>query len=219
MYVEFELPDIPVNQSGFDQYWRGSIFIKAPSERYQINALTGTYVRLVEAALIEYRLGAEKFREFWSTHTSLNMGAMHRSTSHFETCISNMYIATKCYRRLKKDRLQDPIAQLLCTKKVEFAKDPITDKFRLVRNTIHHLEKDVMEGRIVTGQPFALKPDGPEVKHPTELNQTIKTIDRLVIGKYELLFSDLVLWLSEMSEVVVAIAEHLSNSYIPQVNN
>ena len=219
MYVEFDLPDIPGNQSGFSQYWRESIFIRAPSERYQINALTGTYVRLVEAALIEYMLGAEKLREFWSTHTSLNMGAMHRSTSHFETCISNMYRATNCYRRLKNDQLQDPIAQLLCTKKVEFAKDPITDKFRLVRNTIHHLEEDVMKRRIVTGQPFALKPDGPEVKHPTEPNQTIKTIDRLVIGEHELLFSELAQWLSEMSEVVVAIAEHLSNSYVPQGNN
>jgi hypothetical protein len=212
MYVQVNIPEIPDDSAGFANYWLDLFFSKAPSDRYQINALTSTYVRLVEASLIEYRLGAEKLREFWNTHSSLNLGAMHRSMSHFESCISNMYRAINCFRRLRNDRERDPLAILLSTSKVEFAKDSVTEKFRLVRNEIHHLEEAVIHGRIASGQPFALKPDGPEVPHPTEMNQTIKSVDRLVIGEREVTFSKLAKSLTEMSDVVLCISEHLSNT-------
>ncbi len=55
-----------------------------------------------------------------------------------------------------------------------------------------------MDGRIQQGQPIAVKPDGPEVPHPTEKNQTVKSIDRLVIGQLEVKFSDIAIWLKEM---------------------
>ncbi len=99
MYVEFDIPEINEYPEGFPEYWLKILFIKSPSERYQINALTSTYVRLVEAALVEYRLGVTKLKEFWQTHDSFNLGAMHRAISHFETCISNMDRATNCWYR------------------------------------------------------------------------------------------------------------------------
>lgn len=212
MYIEFDLPEIQEYASGFPQYWLKSLFIQSPSERYQINALTSTYVRLVEAALVEYQSGAARLREFWSTHSSLNLGAMHRSMSHFETCISNMYRATNCFRRLRRDRQQDPLSRELNIEKASFASDSVADRFRTIRNEIHHLEEMVMEGHIADGQPFALKPDGPEIPHPTEPNQTIKTIDRLVIGAREMRFSELTTLLKEMASVAVRIAEFLPNS-------
>ena len=212
MYIEFDIPEIAEYPSGFPSYWLKSLFIQSPSNRYQINALTSTFVRLVEAALIEYHAGATKLREFWSTHQSLNLGAMHRSVSHFETCLSNMYRATNCFRRLRRDRQQDPLSQALNIEKVYFASDAVADKFRTIRNEIHHLEEMVMDGRIIDGQPFALKPDGPEVPHPAEFNQTIKTIDRLVIGTREIKFRELTTLLEEMAGVAVRIAEFIPNS-------
>lgn len=212
MYVEFDLPEIHGYPSGVPQYWLKSLFIQAPSNRYQINALTSTYVRLVEASLIEYQSGAEKIREFWGANSYFNVGAMHRSMSHFETCISNMYRATNCFRRLRRDRGQDPLAIKLNSEKASFATDAVTSRFRTIRNEIHHLEEMVMECRIASGQPFALGPNGPEVQHPTEPNQTIKTIDRLVIGSREVLFSELATWLTEMATFAVLIAEFLPNS-------
>jgi hypothetical protein len=101
---------------------------------------------------------------------------------------------------------------MLNTEKASFAADSVADIFRTIRNEIHHLEEMVMEERIAEGQPFALKPDGPETTHPTELNQTIKTIDRLVIGSREVKFSELAKWLTEMSSFTVKIANFLPSS-------
>lgn len=70
----------------------------------------------------------------------------------------------------------------------------------------------VMHGRIANGQPFALKPDGPEIPHPTEANQTVKTIDRLVIGTREMRFTELAALLKEMASVAVRIAEFLPST-------
>lgn len=209
MYIEFDLPDLSESAGGVPQYWMKTLFVQAASSRYQINALTSTYVRLVEAALIEYQLGALKLREFWGTHTSLNLGAMHRSMSHFETCLSNLYRATNCFRRLRRDRGQDPISRKLSRERANFATDPVADRFRLVRNEIHHLEEMIMDRRISEGQPFGLKPDGPEVAHPTEPNQTIKTIDRLVIGEREVRLSEISNWLTEMLSFANKIADYL----------
>ena len=64
-----------------------------------------------------------------------------------------------------------------------------------------------MDGRIQPGQPFALSPGGPEIPHPTEQNQTIKTIDRLVIGVREVRFTELAAWLREMVETAQKIAD------------
>jgi hypothetical protein len=81
-----------------------------------------------------------------------------------------------------------------------------------MRNEIHHLEQMVMEERISEGQPFALRADGPEVAHPTEPNQTIKTIDRLVIGQREVRFSELADWLTEMLRFAKIITDYLPSS-------
>lgn len=215
MYVHIEAPEITDYRAGFPQFWLKSLFIQTVSTRYQVNALASTYVRLVEAALTEYGLGVEKLQEFWGTHTSLNLGAMHRSMSHFETCLSNMYRATNCYRRLRRNKEQDPLAVALNNSRPSFATDPVADRFRLMRHEVHHLEELVMDGRLQEGQPFALRPDGPETPHPSEANQTIKTIDRIIMGNREVSFAELASWLREMGAVAQSIAEFGPNSSVP----
>jgi hypothetical protein len=79
-----------------------------------------------------------------------------------------------------------------------FATDAVGDRFRQVRNEIHHMEEMVINKKLQPGQPFSLKADGPEVPHPSEPNQTIHTIDRLVIGAREITFTELAEWLREM---------------------
>jgi len=207
MYVSIEVPDISEYQQGFPKYWLKFLFIGTVSQNYQVNALVGTYVRLVEAALVEYRLGASMLRQFWGTHTSLNLGAMHRSMLHFESCLSDMNRAINCYRRLRRHKEQNPLYLALNNEKPSFATDPVANKIRLMRNEIHHLDELVMNGRIQEGQPFAIKPDGPETPHPTEANQTTKSIDRLVIGQHELPFSSLATWLTEMGRFAEKIAD------------
>jgi hypothetical protein len=86
--------------------------------------------------------------------------------------------------------------------KVAFAQDAYADRIREMRNEIHHLEDSLLSGQISEGQNTALRADGPETPHPSEENQTNMTIDRLVIGSQEILFRDLVQWLTEMISVV-----------------
>jgi hypothetical protein len=215
MYVQIAAPEIPEYASGFPQYWLKSIFIQTISSQYQVNALASTYVRLVEAAITEYNLGIVKLREFWNTHTSFNLGAMHRSMSHFESCLSNMYRATNCYRKLRRHRGQDPLSVALNIDKPSFATDAIADRVRHMRHEIHHLEEMVMDGRLQEGQSFALRPDGLESAHPTEVNQTIKTVDRLIIGTREISFVELATWLKEMARVAERIADFGSSRSIP----
>lgn len=212
MYVEFDIPEITEYKAGFPEYWLKSLFIRSPSDRYQINALTSTYIRLVEAALIEYQSGSLRLSEYWSTHSSINLGAMHRSMSHFEACISNMHRAINCFRRLRRDRSQDPLSLHLSSDRAGFAAEMVAERLRKMRNEVHHLEEMVLDGRIANGKPFALGPNGPEVPHPTEANQIIKTIDRIVIGNNEIKFNEIAAWLNEMAAFAAKITDYLPNS-------
>lgn len=213
MYVTVSIPDIEEYPQGFPQFWLNSLLVASVSSNHQIVALAKTYVRLVEAALAEYKLGAQKLREFWDTHDSFNLGAAHRAVSHFESCLSDMYRATNCFRRLRRHPQGDGLSIALNEERAGFATDAVADRFRLVRHEIHHLEELVMDGRLIEGQPIALKPDGPETAHPTEAGQTNKAIDRLVIGQREILFSELSAWLKEMGRFAQKIAE-----FIPPTN-
>jgi|RhiMethySRZTD1v2_1073278.scaffolds.fasta_scaffold81391_5 hypothetical protein len=137
---------------------------------------------------------------------SLNLGAMHRCIAHFESCLSDMQRAIRCYRRLRRNRDQDPLSLALNTEPAAFAADAVADRVRHIRNEIHHLDENLIEGRLQLGQWIALRPDGPERPHPTEAHQTIKSIDRLTIAGRELLFSDLATWLKEVAHVADKIA-------------
>ena len=208
MYVEFDLPAVPEPRTAVSNYWLRYFFAGSPSQNHQINALASTYMRLVEAAIIEYGLGSAALRQVWDDHTSIGLGAMHRSISHFESCLSDMHRAINAYRRLRRHKAMDPLSLHLADQKPAFATDAIAGQVRQMRDEIHHLEERVVDGRIAEGQPIALKPDGPEVPHPTEQGQTVKTFDRLAIGGRELTFSSIAVWLQEMSAVAAKIAQY-----------
>jgi hypothetical protein len=209
MYIHIQVPDIDEYPQGFPSYWLKRTFINSISTSYQINALATTYVRLVEAALTEYRLGQAKLNEFWSTHTSLNLGAMHRSISHFENCLFDMNRAINCFTRLRRHKdLPATLRQTLNEERPTFVAAAVADQIREMRNAVHHLEERVMDGSIGEQETFTLRSDGPEVPHATEAHQTDKTIDRLTIGKQEIMFADLAAWLVEMGRFADRLATY-----------
>jgi hypothetical protein len=207
MHVDFNLPEIPEPGAAISGYWVRYFFVGSPSQNHQVNALASTYMRLVEAAIAEYRLGSTALREVWSDHTSLGLRAMHRSISHFESCVSDMHRAIAAYRRLWSQPDRDPLSAYLADQKPAFISDKIAFQVRNMRDAVHHLEEKVVKGEVAEGQPIALKPDGQEVPHRTEPGQTVKTFDRLVIGPHELTFSNIATWLSEMATVAAKIAQ------------
>lgn len=206
MYVEIDLPEVPV-PTAIANYWLNYLFRASPSGNYQINALASTYMRLVEAAIVEYRMGSAALREVWNNHTSLGLGAIHRSIAHFESCLSDMHRATNAYRRLRQHKGMDPLSLFLASEKPTFATDSIAQQLRRVRDGIHHLEEMVVKGHIAEGQPIALKPDGPEAPHPTEPGQMVKTFDRLVIGDRQVTFQSVATWLGEMSAIAAKLSQ------------
>lgn len=207
MYVSIEVPEITEYPMGFPQYWLHMIVGSSVSSNVQISALATIYVRLIEAALVEYRLGQSHLKEFWNTHTSFDLGAINRAISHFESCLSDMHRAINSFIRLRRHKkLPEELRRALNEMKPRFVADQISDQLRLLRNDIHHFEELIMDGRYQKGQPAVLTPDGPENPHPSEPNQTVKSIDRLVIGNRELQFSDLAVWLTEMARFAEKIA-------------
>jgi hypothetical protein len=211
MYVSINVPEIDEYPEGFPEYWLKTLFISPVSSSFQINALASTYVRLVEAALVEYRLGHLKLKEFWGTHTSVNLGAMHRSVSHFESCLSDMYRAINCFTRLRRHKEVGDLSKALNEERPHFIADDISYQLRTIRHEIHHLEELVMDGRLTEGSPFALGSTGPQTAHPIEANQIVKTIDRLTIAQRELLFSDIANWLKEMGRFAEKLATYGPN--------
>ena len=207
MIVDFTLPEVSVPTSAMSDYWLRYFFVGSPSQNRQVNALASTYMRLVEAAIVEYGLGSEALRQVWADQSLLGLRAMHRSISHFESCLSDMHRAIAAYRRLRNHPDRDPLSLYLTDVKPAFISDKIAFQVRNMRDAVHHSEEMMVNGEAAEGQPIALKPDGDDVPHPTEVGQTIKTFDRLAIGKHLLKFSDIADWLTEMSVVAAKVAQ------------
>lgn len=117
-----------------------------------------------------------------------------------------MHRAIRTYRALGNHKSRDPLSVLLGKDKPRFSTDDVADQIRALRDTIHHMDEKLYKGQIAEGESYSVRPDGPEVNHPIEPNQTIKTINRLVVGKSQVLFRDLATWIKEMHDVAATIS-------------
>lgn len=209
MYIKIEIPEIKEFPNGFLGYWTNFVFIGSVSSNRRVNALTTTYIRLVEAALVEYRLAQLPLKEFWDTHSSIKISAMHRSIAHLEACITDMHRAIRCFTWLRNNEMvPEGLRILLCTEKPTFITDKIAGRLRKVRDAIHHMEERFMNENIPEGASFTLYPDGSETPIDGEPGHTLKKIDRLKIGTMEIMFSELAEWLIEMGRYAEKISEY-----------
>jgi hypothetical protein len=65
MRVQLELPELTEFPNGFPAHWMNIIFTKNRPDTYQIHAITTTYVRLVEAAMEDYRQARLRVHAVW----------------------------------------------------------------------------------------------------------------------------------------------------------
>lgn len=208
MYVELDLPTPPDIRESVSEYWSRYLFVGSPSGLHQVNALATTFMRLAEGAIEEYKLGAQALRRFCAPdRTSLDRSSMHRAIFHFESSVSAIHRAVDTYRRLRKYKAQDPLIVHVKALKPSFVSDRVANRFREARDVIQHLSEMVMNGEVAEGQPVALKPEGPEVPHPSEPGQTVKTYDRVVVGSHEICFRDVVATLQELASAATHIAQ------------
>ena len=213
MYVSIEIPEISEFPEGFPAFWVTSLFVQSLSEDFKVNALVSSYIRLVESALREYRYSSNELKSFWEPSMSLNLRAMHKAITHFETCITNMHRARNCYKKIRKNQeLPTELKKLLSNERPTFINDNISRRLADVRNQIHHQEEHVLKGEIPEGTQFLLSPYGEETPVDDEPNQTLKKFDRLKIGNLEILFLELSQWLTEIGRLAEIISSYHVNN-------
>jgi hypothetical protein len=101
MYVKIDIPELTEYPRGFPDHWLNIIYTSNRPDTYQIHAITTTYVRLVEAAMAEYRRARPLVCTFWNDNDSLRLGAYHSATAYFEACITNMHRAVRCMIKIR----------------------------------------------------------------------------------------------------------------------
>ncbi|QQQ00813.1 hypothetical protein [Lysobacter enzymogenes] len=208
MYVHFQIPELKIESMSFSMFWLKSLFGGGISSNFEVNSLAILFVRLTDAAVFEYSSGRDAFLTFWNTNRDrVNLGAMHRASSCFENCLSNAHRATLAFSRLRNHPSGDPLSKVLQSYRPEFIRESYAGKLRAMRNEVHHTESSLMKGRLGAQVPILLKPDGIETAHPTEVGQTDKTFDRLVIGQHQMLLSDIAAALEEMADYCRIIGE------------
>ncbi len=200
MYIVYDMPPIDRFAGGFPEFWMRTMFFGPVSPNPQVHGLAFMFVRLVEAALVEYALGRQTLMQYYSTNNAIAIGAISRSISHFETCLTNAHRARQVFIRLRKHPDNGALRAALNEPRPQFVRAVFGDRLRGIRNEIHHTEESLMGGELGIGDPLMLQADGPEVDHPSEVGQTNKTIDRLRVGTREITFVQLAEALHEMGE-------------------
>jgi hypothetical protein len=208
MRIQLEIPELTEFSNGFPSHWVNIIFTRNRPDTYQIHAIVTTYVRLVEAAMAEYRQGRLLVHAFWNHHGSLQMSAHNMAAAYFEACLTNMHRAVQCMIKIRGRRDVPEDLKSLIPKKPRFTEDRIASRIRDVRHAVQHLEEQVLDGTVPERTPFMIQAVGPEAPIPEEPGQTLKTIDRLQIGSFEITFSELCSWLREMGQCAEAISRY-----------
>ncbi len=212
MIVRTEIPELTVYPDGFPRYWFNLTFTNNRADDYRVNAIVTTYVRLVEAAHTQYREARRLIMGVWDR--SLGLYEINHAATQIENCITSMHRAILCMERIRGNANVPVEIKALIPERPGFSTNIVANRLKIIRNTIQHLDDKVLKGIVPQGTPFTFNATGPETAVPDsdQPGQTLKIIDRLVIGKYELPFSDLFNWLVEMGEC----AEKISRYNVPE---
>jgi len=206
--VEMKIPALTRFSNGFPTFWLSQLFSGHHSTNFQERAVIATYMRLVEGWCVYYEYGRRHAEGIWREGIGIPMGGINLTATYFESCITSMHRAVLCMRRIRGGVGREELVRVFRTK-LDFVNDKVANRLRDMRDSIQHTDGQILDGAIPENTPFALTVTGPEVPvaDPKQRGQTLKTIDRLVLGDNELLFAELATWLNEMGEC----AEIISN--------
>jgi hypothetical protein len=210
MIVRVDIPEITNYPDGFPSHWMNIILLGNRPDAYKVHAIVTTYVRLVEGALVHYWRARNQVLKFWNMHTAIAIGSHNLSSTYFEDCINSMHRAALCMNRMRGNRDVPDDLKGLFPKRPRFAADAVAKRLRDMRDTIQHMDEKVFNAEIPDGTPFMLLATGLETPVPNsdQPNQTLKVIDRLIIGDQEISFVELATWLTEMGECAEVISKY-----------
>ncbi len=210
MIVETAMPELTLYPNGFPSHWLNILFLGNRPDAFKIHAIVTTYVRLVELAYVHYKHARQQVEAFWNHHGSLMIGSHNLGATYFEDCINSMHRAVLCMRRIRSFPEVPADLKAIFPDRPTFTTDAVADRIRGIRDAIQHMDERVLKGIIPESTPFMLTASGPEAPFPdsSQPNQTLKVIDRLIIGDREVLFSELIAWLHEMGECAERISKY-----------
>lgn len=205
MHVVFNLPDVPIDNKALGMMWLRGFFGDGSARNPEVRSLARAFVRLVHAAARAYIRGVAHTKRYWETHDSFAVGDAEEAVSQFEHCISNTHRAINFFDALRRHKFLENLDVINDLKPtfLRAMRTQISD----IRNEVQHLEAAILNGEILEGRSTALHATGLEVPAPDEPGQTIMTIDRLVIGQYEIKAADLALCLTRLLAYCRSIAE------------
>jgi hypothetical protein len=193
MIVEIPIPDLSTKTGGFPTYWRDLIFTGNRPADSTAHALLNSYIRLTESAIRFYETGRALTLRGWGTHHRIEIGAFNDAASSFEVCITNLYRGATFMIKIRSSQLLDQTFKDGLGKKPGFVSR--IDDIRRLRRAVHHLDSDILGGKITSGKPSFMQSEGDVIQR----NGTdVKVIDRLQIGDTRIMFAELATWLNEM---------------------
>ena len=203
MKVEIEIPDLSRWVEGFPEYWMQLIFGgNRPPDPTGHSLLTG-YIRLTEAAVRFYERGRLLTQHAWTTHTQIELGALNDASTSFEASFTNLYRAALFMIQIRRSLLLDQAFRRGLGDKPTFVSN--IDRIRAFRRRIHHLDADILSGKIASGKPNFLQSEGDISK---QNGVDVKVIHRLQIGDMQVSFKEIASWLTEMAEAGAHISSH-----------
>lgn len=206
-HLAFNFPDLSgKNKPFFSHHLNVLFFGKVPKDP-KVSALVNNYIRLTEAAILQYENGRQLALKYFNTSSSIAVGALFSSSAEFEACIANVHRAIKHMNKLKNRPDVPADIKSALPARVKFIEKGIADRIADIRHEIQHIEEHLLDGKVDVGSGEAtfLHLDG--TTSPTS-DGSVKTYDRLKIGKINISFDDLVSWLNEMWDCANKLTEH-----------
>jgi len=114
-------------------------------------ALVMNYVRIVDKLVIDYNLAREQM-VIWAATPNEVIGPLLVAIGHFESCVSGAVRAIDFARRIRKDKNGPGIVP----KGVAVLSDAVYKSVNDMRNSVEHLDGDILDGTLSGGVPICL---------------------------------------------------------------
>ncbi len=160
------------------------VFTGGGPENFQSRLLEASYIRMVDHTIREYRSARTALLEHTRTPNDV-MGPLFVATGHMEAFLISLRRAIRFLERIKRDKYTDQMPRrplVLSSENIRL----ITD----MRNSIEHLDKDIMNKELLPSQRFMLQIRESEIVTPST----------------KVSFKKLEVWLSELHAIAISIA-------------
>ncbi len=204
MRIEFNMPEIDDSPIQLGRLLARTFQGKGPRV-YRDNAILENLTRLAYHAAVEYNLGRAGTLKYWrSGGTTLQLSAILRASTHFETCITNVHRAIKHVTTIRQNDQILPDSRNALAGHLGIYDRSLQERVRHLRNAIQHQEERVLSGQIGEGENISIVASGDKTPNG---DGTLMTIDRLELGKERVKFEELVACIRELRNSADALIE------------